>query len=105
MGFLLQITMSCLYALSRQVAGAGAVSWLCVWWRQVAGAGAGCRCWCWVPGTAAGAGVSWQSAPALVSAGCAHGFCLAIWVYGGVILFAFDVCGFSFTLEPGGEFG
>ena len=42
-------------------AGAGAVSWLCTWWRQVAGAGAGagCRCcelavhvvetgcWCW----------------------------------------------------------
>ena len=25
-------------------AGAGAVSWLCVWWRQVAGAGAGCPC-------------------------------------------------------------
>ena len=34
--------MSCLCALSRQVAGAGAVSWLCAWWRQ----GAGCRCWC-----------------------------------------------------------
>ena len=41
MGFLLQITMSCPCALSRQVAGAGAVS-LRVW-RQVAGAG------CWVP--------------------------------------------------------
>ena len=41
MGFLLQITMSCPCALSRQVAGAGAVS-LHVW-RQVAGAGAGCR--------------------------------------------------------------
>ena len=37
-------------------AGAGAVSWLGTWWRQVAGAGAGasagaggaavCRCWC-----------------------------------------------------------
>ena len=29
-------------------AGAGAVSWLCTWWGQVAGAGAGaaCRCWC-----------------------------------------------------------
>ena len=78
MGFLLQITMSCPCAISRQVAGAGAgcrccelavhvvgtgcwrrcwcwvpgagaVSWLCTWWRQVAGvgAGAGCRCWCW----------------------------------------------------------
>ena len=74
MGFLLQITMSCPCALSRQVAGAGAgcrcwccelavhvvetgcwcrcrrwagaVSWLCTWWRH-AGAGAGCRCWCW----------------------------------------------------------
>ena len=46
-------------------AGAGAVSWLCTWWKQVAGAG--CRvplvetgCWCWVPGAGAGAGaVSW----------------------------------------------
>ena len=60
MGFLLQITMSCPCALSRQVAGAGAgcrcwccelavhagaVSWLCAWWRQVAGAGAGRRCY------------------------------------------------------------
>ena len=27
--------------------GAGAVSWLCTWWRHVAGAGAGWRCWCW----------------------------------------------------------
>ena len=76
MGFLLQTTMSCPCVLLRQVAGAGAgaaswlctwwrqvagagaVSWLCTWWRQVAGAGAGapvlvlvlgagCRCWCW----------------------------------------------------------
>ena len=32
-------------------AGAGAMSWLCAWWRQVAGAGAGAgRRWCWVPG-------------------------------------------------------
>ena len=38
-------------------AGVGAVSWLCTWWRQVAGAGAGCRCWCWVPGSA-GAGAA-----------------------------------------------
>ena len=30
--------------------GAGAVSWLCTWWRQVAGGGAGCRC---------GGAVSW----------------------------------------------
>ena len=55
-------------------AGAGAVSRLCTWWRQVAGAGAvgaGCRCWCsccagcahvgdrlvvLVPGAGAGAG-------------------------------------------------
>ena len=33
-------------------AGAGAVSWLCTWWRQVvaagAGAGAGCRCSSWL---------------------------------------------------------
>ena len=65
MGFLLQITMSCLCALSRQVgrcwccelavhmvetecrcwvpgAGVGAVSWLSAWWRQGASAGAGC---------------------------------------------------------------
>ena len=27
-------------------AGAGAVSWLCVRWRQVAGVGAACRRWC-----------------------------------------------------------
>ena len=42
-------------------AGAGAVSWLCTWWRQVAGAGAGCQCWCWVVlGAGAGDGaVSW----------------------------------------------
>ena len=56
MGFLLQITMSWLRALSRQVAGAGAgaVSWLCTWWRQGAGGagrwvpvlGARRRCWC-----------------------------------------------------------
>ena len=30
-----------------------AVSWLCTWWRQVAGAGAGCRRWCRVPGAGA----------------------------------------------------
>ena len=67
MGFLLQIAMSCLCALSRQVAGAGAgavswlcrcwvpgagagagaVSWLCTWWRQGAGAGAGCWLCAW----------------------------------------------------------
>ena len=35
-----------------------AVSWLCTWWRQVAGAGAGCRCRCWVSGAGASA-VSW----------------------------------------------
>ena len=46
MGLLLQKTMSCPCALSRQVAGAGAgaVSWLRMWWRQVAGAGAGAGC-------------------------------------------------------------
>ena len=37
MGLLLQITMSCLGALSRQVAGAGG------WWKQGAGAGRRCR--------------------------------------------------------------
>ena len=47
MGFLLQITMSCPRALSRQVAGAGCRCWcwLCTRWRQVAGAGAGAGCW------------------------------------------------------------
>ena len=35
-------------------AGAGAVSWLCTWWRQVAGAGAGFRCW--VPGLVSAVG-------------------------------------------------
>ena len=52
-GFLLQITMNCPCAFSRQVAGAGCrcwcsgagvVSWLCTRWRQVAGAGAGAGC-------------------------------------------------------------
>ena len=86
MGFLLQITMSCPCALSRQVAGAvlvlgagagaGAVSlsWLCTWWRQVAG-GAGCRCcvswWRQVVGAGAGAG---RRVPVLaLCAGCARG--------------------------------
>ena len=68
MGFLLQITMSCPCALSRQVAGAGAGCrcWCCelavhvvetgcwCWCRVpvlvvllVPVLGAGCRCWCW----------------------------------------------------------
>ena len=70
MGFLLQITMSCPYALSRQVAGAcaGAVSWLCTWWRQGAGAGAGAVSW-WREGAGAGRRVP---APVL-GAGCARG--------------------------------
>ena len=94
MGFLLQITMSCWccklarggYRLLMPVlvlgAGCRCWSWLCTWWRQVAGAGAvswlrrvavpvlhvvevagagaGCPCWCWVLGAGAGAGaVSW----------------------------------------------
>ena len=48
-------------------AGAGAVSWLCTWWRQVT-AGAGCRCWCWVPG----AGWCWccELAVHVVETGC-----------------------------------
>ena len=90
MGFLLQIRMS--RARFRKGVGAGRRRW--------SGAGA-----------AAGV-VSWQSAPVLVSAGCARcggavswlcrlrtflfqpvacqqvvGFCLAIWVYAGVICF------------------
>ena len=44
MGFLLQITMSCLCAAG---ACAGAVSWLRAWWRQGAGAGAGCWLCAW----------------------------------------------------------
>ena len=73
MEVLLQITMSCLRALSRQVAGAGgrwkqggagAVSWQCAWWRLGAGAGCwlcawwrqGAGCWCLVLYTGAGAG-------------------------------------------------
>ena len=42
-------------------AGDGAVSWLCGWWRQVAGAGVGRRCWRWVPGAGAGAGAGAMS--------------------------------------------
>ena len=54
-GFLLQITMNCPCAFSRQVAGAGCrcwcsgagvVSWLCTRWRQFAGADGGCRVGC-----------------------------------------------------------
>ena len=41
-------------------ARAGAVSWVCAWWRQVAGAGVGRRRRRWVPGAGAGAGaMSW----------------------------------------------
>ena len=73
MGFLLQITMSCPCARSRQVAGAGAgcrcwccelavhagvVSWLRAWWRQVAGAGRRVPVLVLVPGAGAFA-VSW----------------------------------------------
>ena len=62
MGFLLQITLSCPRALSRQVAGAG-----CRWWcwccelaLHVVETGCWCWCWCWVPGAGVGAGaVSW----------------------------------------------
>ena len=74
-------------------AGAGAVGWLCTWWRQVAGAGAGSGCvvpvlelavhvvetgcWCWccelaVPGGGAGAarggGWCWCRVPVLGAA-------------------------------------
>ena len=98
MGFLLQISMSCARFRKGVGAGAGVV---------VLGAD-GRRRW---SGAGAAAGVvSWQSAPVLVSAGCARcggavswlcrlrtflfqpvacqqvvGFCLAIWVYAGVI--------------------
>ena len=72
MGFLLQISMSCLRALLRQVAGAGGR------WKQ--GAGAGCRCRVLVRAVVLvlGAGaVSWQSAwwrlGAVLGAGCARG--------------------------------
>ena len=105
MGFLLQIRMSWLRALSK-----------------------GCRCWCWCCG---------QSAPVLVSADCARcggavswlyrlhtfwfqpvacqqvvGFCLAIWVYAGVIWmghnqpFRFqmnDCCLWSRDVHAGGK--
>ena len=52
MGFLLQLAISCLHALSTQIAGtgAGALSWLRAWWRRVPVPGlalcAGRRCWC-----------------------------------------------------------
>ena len=73
MGFLLQITMSCLCALSSARGGLGAGCWLRAWWRQGAGLvllGAGrwlCGVLavrlvrCWVPGARAGA-VSWLCA-------------------------------------------
>ena len=59
-------------------AGAGAVSWLCTWWRQVAGAGAGAGCRC-------GGAVSWLCMFQPVACQQVVGFCLAIWVYAGVI--------------------
>ena len=76
-------------------AGAGAVSWLCMWCTQVAGAGAWWRwrgrwwrelavrvvetgCWCWVPYAGAGAGAgavgwlrTWWRQGASVGAGAA----------------------------------
>ena len=64
MGFLLQITMSCPCALSRQVAGAGAGCrcwcwcWCCELAVHVVETGCWCRCRRWVPGAGAGA-VSW----------------------------------------------
>ena len=67
MGFLLQLTMSCLRALSTHVAGVGALSWLCTWWRRVTVPGAGCA-W-WRQGAGAGA-VSWLCARWRQGAGC-----------------------------------
>ena len=106
MGFLLQIRMSWLRTLSK---GCRCWCWCCgpgCWCCELAKDGR--RRW---SGAGAAAGVvSWQSAPVLVSADCAGcggavswlrslraflfqpvacqqvvGFCLAIWVYAGVI--------------------
>ena len=46
-GFLLQITMSCPWALSRQVAGAGRRCWCWCCKLAVHLVEAGCWCWCW----------------------------------------------------------
>ena len=56
MGFLLQITMSCPCALSRQVAGAGRRCWCWCCELAVRAVETGCwrRCWCWEPGAGAG---------------------------------------------------
>ena len=99
MGFLLQITMSCPCALSRQVAGAGALSWLCRVAVPVLRGGdrllvlvPGARAGCWVP--------LWRCRK--LAAQAAHilfqpvaceqvvEFCLAIWVYAGVIFFSYE---------------
>ena len=78
MGLLLQLTMSCQCALSIQFAGAGAVSWLCTWWRQGAGAGAGCwLCAWWRQGAGAGA-VSWLRAAWRQGAGAGTGCWLCV---------------------------
>ena len=82
MGYLLQITMSCPCALSRQVAGAGCRCWccelVCTWWNQIAGAGAGAgavswlRTW-WRQVAGAGAGCWVLGAGALRRWCCARG--------------------------------
>ena len=48
---ILQVTMSCPRALSRQVAGAGCRSWCwcCELAVHVVETGCWCQCWCWVP--------------------------------------------------------
>ena len=56
-------------------ASAGAVSWLCTWWKQVAGAGDGAGCRVLVLGAGAGAGAlswlcTWWRQVAGAGAGC-----------------------------------
>ena len=101
-------------------AGAAAVIWQRAWWRLGGGAGRRRRRRRWSGAGASAGVVSWQSAPLLVSAGWARcggavswlrrlrtvlfqpvacqqvvGFCLAIWVYAGVIIAS------TVDMEPG----
>ena len=70
MGFLLQITMSCPCALSRQVAGAGAGR-RC--WVPVLVLGAGFRCWCCQLAARGGDRLLVLVPGAVPGAGCARG--------------------------------